>query len=277
MINMKLKNYIMLIIGILICSVSFSIFFVPYDIVPNGVAGISVIFLKLFNINVAITISLLSIMFLIIGYIFLGKEDVEKSILGTILFPLFIYLFNLLFIKIDLSIDNNLLTSIVGGVTLGFGLGLIYREDCYIGGIDVLNRILARNNDVDYSIVTLVMDAVVIIFGAIVLGFSSFVYSFLAIFISRLMIEKVRVGIGDNRSFYIITTHPNEIKDMILNELGHGATILKGKGAYSNEAKYIIFVAIPKRDYYRLRDGIKKIDENAFFVTSTSYEVGGGK
>jgi len=274
---MNLRKYVMVVIGIVICSISFSVFFVPYDIVPNGVAGMAILFRKLFSINEAITISLLSLMFLIIGCLFLEKDDVKKSILGTILFPLFIYLFNILAVKIDLSIDNTLLTSIVGGVTFGFGLGLIYREDAYIGGIDLFNRILARNNDVDYSVVTLVMDAVIVILGWIVFGFSTFVYSFVAIFICRLMIEKVRVGIGDNRSFYIITTHPNEIKKIIIDELGHGATILKGKGAYSNGDKYIIFVAIPKRDYYKLRDNIKKIDENAFFVASTSYEVGGGK
>ncbi len=91
------------------------------------------------------------------------------------------------------------------------------------------------------------------------------------------MIDKVTLGIGDNRSFYIITTEADKIKKMILNELGHGATILKGKGAYSNDNKYIIFVVIPKRDYYKLREGIKKIDPKAFFVVSSSYEVGGGR
>ena len=91
------------------------------------------------------------------------------------------------------------------------------------------------------------------------------------------MIEKVCVGIGDNKSFYIITNHAEEIKKMIINELGHGATILKGKGAYSNDDKYIVFVAIPKKDYYKLKDGIKRIDKSAFFVVSSSYEVGGGK
>ena len=64
---------------------------------------------------------------------------------------------------------------------------------------------------------------------------------------------------------------------MIIEDLGHGATIIKGRGAYTNEDKYIIFVVIPKRDYYRLKEGIKKIDKNAFFVASSSYEVGGGK
>ena len=64
---------------------------------------------------------------------------------------------------------------------------------------------------------------------------------------------------------------------MIVNELGHGATIMKGKGAYSDEDKYIVFAVIPKRDYYRLKENIKKIDKKAFFVVSSSYEVGGGK
>ena len=274
---MRVKSYLLTIIGILVCSISFCVFFIPYDIVPSGIAGISVIFHRLFGISEVVTVALLSTMFLIIGSLFLSKEDVKKSILGTILFPLFIYLFNLLIVKIDLSIDNNLLTSIVGGVTLGFGLGLIYREDHYIGGIDIINRIIDRSIDVNYSINTFITDIIVVSVGGVVLGFETFVYSAVSIFICRSMIEKISVGIGDNRSFYIITEHADEIKKMILNELGHGATILKGRGAHSNDNKYIIFVAIPKRDYYKLKDAIRRIDKKAFFVVSSSYEVGGGK
>ena len=274
---MRVKNYLLTIIGILICSISFCVFFIPYDIVPSGIAGIGVIFRKLFSINEVITVSLLSAMFFIIGYIFLDKDNAKKAIIGTILFPLFIYLFNILVIKIDLSLDNNLLTSIVGGVAFGFGLGIIYREDHYIGGIDILNRIIDERLDVNYSIITLITDIIVIIVGGMVFGFETFVYSAVSIFICRLMIDKTSIGIGDNRSFYIITSYSNEIKKMITDELGHGATVLKGKGAYSNDTKDIIFVVIPKKDYYRLKEGIRRIDKNAFFVVSSSYEVGGGK
>ncbi len=274
---MKFKNYLMVIIGILVCSISYSVFFVPYEIVPSGLAGIGIIFKKLFDINVVVSISLLSIMFIIIGLLYLPKKDVQKAILGTILFPLFIYLFNILFNRIDLSIDNNLLTSIVGGISFGFGLGLIYREDHYIGGIDIINRIIDYYIKGNYSIITLVTDIIVVICGGLVFGFGTFIYSMISIFIARLMIEKIRVGVGDNRSFYIITKQADKIKKMIIEELGHGATIIKGHGAYSNDDKYIVFVAIPKKDYYKLKEGIKKIDNDAFFVVSSSYEVGGGK
>ncbi len=274
---MRVKNYLTTIIGIMICAISFCIFFLPYNIIPSGMAGIAIIFHKLFGVTEVITICLLSIMFLVIGCIYLTKNEVKKAILGTILFPWFIFLFIFLFQKIDLSIDNNLLTSIVGGVSLGFGMGLVYRSDHFIGGIDLLNRILDRKVNVNYSFITLITDIAVVVIGGLIFGFESFVYSIISIFIYRQMIEKVTVGIGDNRAFYIITTKPDAMKEMIINELEHGATILKGKGAYTKEERYIIFSVIPKRDYYKLKEGIRKIDKKAFYVVSSSYEVGGGK
>ena len=85
------------------------------------------------------------------------------------------------------------------------------------------------------------------------------------------------LGISGNKSFYIITDKPKEVKDFIVKDLSHGVTTIKGKGAYTNEDKYILFVVIPTRDYYKLKDGLRNIDEGAFFVVSNSYEVRGGK
>ena len=274
---MKLKKLLFTIFGVLVCAVSFCIFFEPYNIVPSGTAGIGIIFNKLFGLREEITIVMLSCMFLSIGYIFLDKDKANKAIICSLLFPLFIYLFKMVFVKIDLSIDNTFLASIVGGVTFGFGLGVIYRQDHFLGGFDILNHVLDKYIKVNYSIITLCTDLLVIIVGGITIGFETFIYSAVAIFIYRLMIDKISLGIGDSRSFYIITTHADAMKKMINKELGHGSTILKGQGAYSNEDKYIVYVVIPKRDYYKLRDGIKKIDKHAFFVVSSSYEVGGGK
>ena len=274
---MNLRKYLITIFGVLVCAISFCIFFSPYKIVTSGTSGIGIIFYELFGLREEITIVLLSIMFLIIGYLYLDREDVKKTILGSLLFPIFIYLFRFIFVKVDLSIDNNFLTSIVGGVTFGFGLGVIYRQDHYLGGFDLLNRILDKYLKTNYSIVTLCTDLIVVIIGGLTLGFETFIYSLVAVFIYRLMIDKISLGIGDNRSFYIITTHAEEMKKLITKELGHGATILKGRGAYSEDDKYIIYVVIPKKDYYKLREGIKKVDKDAFFVVSSSYEVGGGK
>ena len=274
---MKLKKYLIITIGIIISAISFDIFFVPYGIIPSGNSGIAIIFNRLFNLNEALTILLLSMMLLIIGFLFLEREEVIHALLGSFLFPLFIYLFGFAINNIDLSIDNHLLTAIVGGVGLGFGVGILYREGHYLGGFDLLNRIISKHTRLDFSTATMITDIIVVLSGAFIFGFQAFIYSSVAIFIYRLMIDKVIIGIGDSRSFYIITTKPKDIQKMITEELGHGATVLKGRGAYSKEDKYIIFVVIPKKDYYKLRDSLKKIDKDAFFVVSSSYEVGGGR
>ena len=274
---MKVRKHLITILGILICAISFCIFFSPYKIVTSGTSGLGIIFYEAFGIREEITIFMFSIMFLIIGYLYLDKDSVKNTVLGSILFPLFVYLFRIIFVRVDLSIDNNFLTSIVGGVTFGFGLGIIYRQDHYLGGFDILNLIIDKYINTNYSIITLSTDLLVITIGGLILGFSSFIYSIVAIFICRLMIDKINLGIGDSRSFYIITTCADAMKKMVINDLGHGATIIKGRGAYTSEDRYIVYVVIPKKDYYKLREGIKKIDPKAFFVVSSSYEIGGGK
>ena len=113
--------------------------------------------------------------------------------------------------------------------------------------------------------------------GCIVFGLETFIYSGISIYVYSVMIDKVILGLSGNKSFYIITDKPNKVKKFIMEDLKHGVTILKGKGAYTGEERYILFVVIPTRDYYKLKDGLRNIDSKAFFVVSNSYEVGGGK
>lgn len=273
---MKLKKFLTVVLGCLICALSFNIFFSPYQIMPGGVSGIAIIFKKLFDIEEALTIFLLSIMLLLISFIMLGKKSTIRSIIGSFLFPLFVYLTNLVLIKLDLTIYNRFLASIVGGVSFGIGIGMVYKVGYTTGGADILSKILNKYLHISLGTATFLIDGIITLFGTYVFGFETLIYSIIAIYIISLMIDKVILGFFGNKSFYIITSKPKEIKECILN-LGHGATILNGKGAFSNEKRAVILSVIPTSDYYKLKDGIRDIDNDAFFVVCDSYEVGGGK
>ena len=274
---MKVRSFLIIILGTLISALAFNIFFSPYHIVSGGLSGIAVILNFLFNMNEALVIFVLTIFLFIVGFIFLTKEEMLKSFLGSILFPLFIYLTNLFLVKMNLQIDNRLLAAIVGGVLFGFGLGIIYKEGYTTGGVDIITKILNKKFNIPFGISTFLIDLLITFIGCIVFGLEIFVYSGISIYIYSMMIDKVILGLSGNKSFYIITNKPLEVKKFIMNDLSHGVTILKGKGAYTNEERYILFVVIPTRDYYKLKDGLKNIDNKAFFVVSNSYEVGGGK
>ncbi len=274
---MKIKTFLIVIIGTFLSALAFTIFFSPYDIVIGGVGGIAIILRDLFEFNESLTVLILSLILYLIGIIFLDRKEILKTFVASILFPLFIYLTSLLLTKIDLSIDNRLLASISGGTLFGFGLGIIYKEGYTTGGIDIVTKILNKYFNISFGVGTLILDGIVTISGAFIFGFETLIYSIIAILIYSNIIDKVTLGLLNNRSFNIITSYPDEVKKFIIDELHHGVTILNGKGAYTDEKKSILFVVIPKRDYYKLKEGIKKIDSKAFFVVSSNYEVGGGK
>lgn len=274
---MKIRSFLIIIIGTMISAVAFNIFFSPYYIVSGGLSGIAVLLNYLFNFDEALVIFILSVILFIVGFLFLNKEEMLKSFLGSILFPLFIYLSNLILVKLNLQIDNRLLASIIGGVMFGFGLGIIYKEGYTTGGVDILTKIFNKYFHISFGVLTFLIDLVITFMGCIVFGLETFIYSGISIYVYSVMIDKVILGLSGNKSFYIITDKPNKVKKFIMEDLKHGVTILKGKGAYTGEERYILFVVIPTRDYYKLKDGLRNIDSKAFFVVSNSYEVGGGK
>ena len=274
---MKIKKILIVVLGTLISALAFNIFFSPYHIVIGGVSGIAIILKNVFSFDESLTILILSLFLYLLGIIFLEKKEMIKTFIISILFPLFIYLTNYLLALVDFTIDSRLLASITGGVLFGFGLGIIYKEGYTTGGIDIVTKILNKYYKISFGVATFILDGIVTMLGAFIFGFETLVYSIVAIYIYSALIDKVSLGLIGNKTFNIVTSKPNEVKEFILNELHHGVTIINGRGAYSNEKKSILFVVIPKKDYYKLKDGIKKIDNNAFFVVSSSYEVGGGK
>lgn len=274
---MKYKKALWLILGTLILALSFNIFFVPYNIVCSGIGGVAILFKHLFNLDEVITITMLGVMFWLIGMIFLDKKDIFKSLWIILLFPAFVYLTRLAIDYVDLSIDSNLLACVAGGISFGFGFGLIAREGYFVTGFDIITKILDNYFKMHSRVILCIINFIIIFISGYIFGFEMFIYAVIAFVIYLMVTDKVILGIDHNKSFYIITNKQDEMKKFILEELGHGVTILKGRGAYSNEKKYILFVSIPTRDYYKLRDGMKRIDKEAFFVVSSAYEVGGGK
>lgn len=274
---MKIKRFLMVVLGCLICALAFNIFFSPYHIMPGGVSGIAIIIKRLFDLEESVTVFILSIMLLLISWIFLGGKATIRSIIGSILFPLFIYLTNLVLGYFDLNIYNKLLASLVGGVVFGLGIGIVYKEGYTTGGSDILSKIFYKYFHISLGNATLIIDGIITLVGTFVFGFEILVYSLISIYVISVMIDKVMLGLFGSKSFYIITSKPDKIKKFILKDLGHGATIIDGKGAYSNEDKSIILAVIPSSDYYKLKDGLSKLDNDAFFVVCESYEVGGGK
>ena len=91
------------------------------------------------------------------------------------------------------------------------------------------------------------------------------------------MSDKMILGISDNKMCYIVSEKDEEIKEYIIKNLHHGATIYKARGGFKRKKGNIIMTVVPTREFYYLKDSLDRIDDEAFYIITDSYEMFGGK
>ena len=273
----KLKRYTTFLLGCLIVAISYNAFLANHDLVPGGISGLAIILNHLFSINNALFVFIVGIALLFISYLLLGKEKTKYSVLGTILFPIFLEL--TVWITKIITIDESqlLLASIFGGVLYGVGLGMILKSGFTTGGTDIINQILSKYLKMTIGKALLITDGIIVFISAIVFGPVHLMYSVLVLYIISVMSDRIILGVSDSKAFFIVTEQDELIKDYVLSELGHGATIFKAKGGLNKENQNVLMCVLPTKDYYKLRAGINAIDKEAFFVATDAYEVYGGE
>ena len=238
--------------------------------------GIGVILKKLFNITPAVTIFIGSMILLVVSLFTLGHKKTIRSVAGSLLYPIFVFATSYYIELIDLGKLEPIVIVIVGAITHGIGLGLIFKAGYTTGGTDILNDIVSKFGKVSIGTAMLFTDGLIILISLFVFDFPTFIYSLISLYIISVMTDKVILGISQSKTFYIITDNETSVKKFIMNNLNHGVTVLQGRGGYTGDNQKVIMCTLPTRDYYILKEGLKEIDPKAFFLVTDAYEVSGG-
>lgn len=273
----KVRRYIQLIIGVLLIASAFNVFLLSNDLVFGGVSGLSIIIKEIIPIDPSQFIMISSLLLLVISFMVLGKEATKGSIVGSLLFPVFVDLTANLNNYLNLDTSNLLLSVIFGGIIYGFGAGLVFKAGFTTGGTDIVNQIVSKYAHVSIGTAMLMSDGLIVVLGAFFFGVTKLMYAIIVIYIIGLMTDKVLLGISNSKAFYIITDEDEKVRDYLLNVLNHGVTIFNVHGGYTNKKDEVILCVVPTSDYYRVKEGIHEIDNKAFFVVTDAYEVSGGK
>ena len=270
----EIKRYLTLIVGLFLYAFAYNLFLKTNNLVTGDVDGIATIFKSTINPNLLIAI--LCILLLIISFPLLGVKTSMGSVIGTILFPIFVILTSNVadIIKIDSS--DLLLIAIVAGVIRGIGYGLTFKMGFTTGGTDILNQIIAKYFKMSVGNAMIIVDGSIVVIGGFVYGWTNMLYALIVLYILSVITDKIMLGISKSKAFYIITSEEDKVKDYIMNTLNHGVTIFPVKGGYTKEREKMLMCVIPTREYYKLKEGISKIDGEAFFVITDAYEVRGG-
>lgn len=271
----RLKRSILFFTGMLIVALSFNVFLLPNDIV-YGVSGVAVILKKLCGLDPSLVIMAGSVLLLILSFILMGKEKTASSVIGSLLYPVFVKLTEWVIPYINLGDTEPFLIAICGAVVSGFGLGLIFKAGYTTGGTDILNQIVSKYFKMSIGNSMFFTDGVIIACGLFVFGWQKFLYSVVSIYIISIMTDKVILGISQSKTFYIITDHETAVKKYVKQNLAHGVTVIEARGGYTGNMQKMIMCTIPTKEYFVLKEGILTIDPEAFFMVTDAYEVFGG-
>ena len=271
-------RFIVSSISIFIMAFNYNLFFLRYEIVAGGASGIATIFNQLFAIAPAITILVFNVILIIISYFTLGKKDTARTIIGSILYPIFVLLTSSLAVNLYqyINFKELIVIVLVSGCIYGFFNGIIYKYGYSTGGMDTLILVVSKYLKISTGSSSLILNIIIIFSGAFIFGIEKAIYGVLIIAINKYMINKIQLGISDSKMFYIMTDKGEEVKKVI-NRINSGYTIMNTEGGYTNNKRIMIMCVVPTMQYYMFRKEVMKADNKAFIVISDCYEVYGGQ
>lgn len=266
-----------MIFCIFLLAVNYNLFFLPNDLVIGGTSGLVIIVYNYIKVDPALLVLIFNLIFILLSFILLGKKRTSYSIIGSLLYPLFISLTSgfCAFISTKLVINDFILIVIISGALFGLANGLLYKTGFTTGGIDIFIQILNKYLKIPSGTASLLANVAIITLGGFIFGINMALYAIIVIYINSILINKIVLGISDSKMFYISTKKTEEIKQLI-TEHGSGYTIMKTYNKEKDEEDSIIMCVIPTKDYYLFRILVEEIDPKVFIIISDCYEVYGG-
>lgn len=266
------QRYCLLILGCFIIAFAFNVFFNQYGIVCFGISGLSIVVNK-FGIPNSLFILIANVFLLIISYFALGAKKTRNALVGSLIFPVFVWLTGFLVPYIYFDNIELLVIAIFGGVLSGIGYGLVFKSNFNTGGTDIITEIVSKYTKVSLGKATWVSDGLVVLSGLLVSSWENVLYGFLVIYIISFMTDKVVLGISQSKAFYIVTEKQEEVREFLLSITDGGVTLINARGGYSHHKETLLLGVVPTRQYFIVKEGLKEIDENIFFLACDAYEV----
>ena len=264
-------------VSLVLSAFVYNLFLLPLSIVAGGTSSIATLTYYLYHIDPAIMIFIVSGICSLLGFMYLGVERTTGTIIASIAYPIIVEITSKIVGNFYIDTSDTLLIVLFAGVLGGIANGLMYKSGYSSGGLPTLSQIFYEKFKISIAKTSFIMNFTIVCIGAFFFGLTNALYAIIFLYIYSLVTDKVLLGTSNNKAFYIITSKEKEVKDYIIDDLKHTVTTFDVKGGFLDNKRHIMLIVIPSREYYKVTEGIKTIDKEAFFVVTDAYQVEGAK
>ncbi|MDX5474426.1 MAG: YitT family protein [Bacillaceae bacterium] len=273
--GLKLVNIFYILLGSAIFAYGLVNFNMQNNLAEGGFTGITLLLYFLFDLDPSYTNLILNIPIFFIGWKLLGKNTFIYTIIGTVSLSVFLWIIQRLpMIMFPPLMDDLTLAALFAGVSIGVGLGIIFRYGGTTGGVDIIARLAHKYIGWSMGKTMFMFDAVVIAFSILMyLSYREGMYTLVAVFVAARVIDFMQEGAYAAKGATIISDKNEEIAGKILKEMDRGATILRGQGTYTKQDRNVLYCVVAKNEIVKLKNVITSVDPHAFVAVSDVHDV----
>ena len=267
------RKMLFILIGCFLYASGIGLFLDPNKLAPGGVVGLSVILSHSLGGETGTWYFLLNIPIILLGWWKFGGRFIINSFYAIALNSIFTNIFSIF----PAVTNNTFLAAVAGSLLVGSGLGLVLKTGATTGGMDIVIKILRRKYPaIKTSTYFVTIDLIIVaISGFIFRDFNLAMYAFITVVLDGKVMEYILYGADEANLIYIVAEQPEKMLQRILSEMDIGATILSGRGAYSNREKQIIMCVVKKRITPVIQEIVRQEDMNAFLIIASANEIYG--
>ena len=269
----KIKEYVIITLGTLIVSMAVYFFLLPSNVVVGSLSGLVMVLATFIPLKISVMTFILNAVLLVVGFLFIGKEFGAKTVYTSLLMPIFLYVFELIFPNNKSLTNDVVLDTICYILVVSVGLALLFNANASSGGLDIVAKLLNKYLHIEIGKAMTLAGMCTAISSIFVYDTKTLVLSILGTYANGIVLDHFIDGFNRRKRICILTEQYKELQNFIVNELHSGVTLYPAIGGYNNEEKIELVTILTRNEYAEVLNYLHSVDENAFVTVSTVNEV----
>ena len=261
-----LKETAILTVAVAIIAAAVYFFLVPSHASVSSISGLGIVLSNFIPLPLSAITMILNVVLLIIGFITCGKEFGVKTVYTSVMLPVFIGLFEILFPDFSSMTDSQELDVLCYILVVSVGLSILFNRNASSGGLDIVAKIMNKYLHIELGRAMSLSGMCVALSAALVYDKKTVVLSILGTYFNGIILDYFIFDNNKKRRVCIITEKEEKLRQFIIKDLHSGATIYEAIGAYNLEKHNEIITIVDKSEYQKLMAFINKEDPKAFIT-----------
>lgn len=266
----EFKEFLYITLTTAVGSFGWCAFLLPHKIPIGGISGLASVIFWGIDIPIEYTYFILNIILLLVALKVLGWRFCIRTIYTVFIFATLLTLFQRIFSAAPLLPTNPFLSCIIGGILMGFGMGVALQYNASTGGSDVIAAMIHKYRNVSLGKIILSCDLVIITSSYLALhNWENVIYGFVVLFVMTFVVDYVANGMNGSVQFFIVSDKWEEIGHKINNKVQRGCTVIDAHGFYTGKTVGMLFIIARRSESHSIYETVDEIDPKAFVSQST--------